>query len=264
MLINWFTVIAQIINFLILVWLLKRFLYQPILHAIDAREKYVADKIAAAEADMVAAQEEEAEFKQKNEAFAGQRAELMRQAEDEARLERQRLLENAKKEIEEQRQRWLESMLSNQQTLEQAIGMRAKQEIFAIARKTLRDLASTDLEEHILEQFMVKLRQLKPEDKELLLTTAVLPSQSILVHTGFELTSNQMARLKDVIQTVLAPNREVRFDYVPDQIAGIELLINDRKIAWNIDAYLNSLEDKVGELLSSQIQTQSTARMTSE
>ena len=40
--IDWFTVVAQAINFLILVWLLKRFLYKPILHAIDEREKGIA------------------------------------------------------------------------------------------------------------------------------------------------------------------------------------------------------------------------------
>jgi hypothetical protein len=42
MLIDWFTVGAQIVNFLILVWLLKHFLYKPILNAIDAREKRIA------------------------------------------------------------------------------------------------------------------------------------------------------------------------------------------------------------------------------
>ena len=42
MLIDWFTVGAQVLNFLILVWLLKRFLYRPILHAIDAREQRIA------------------------------------------------------------------------------------------------------------------------------------------------------------------------------------------------------------------------------
>ena len=42
MLIDWFTVGAQALNFLILVWLMKRFLYKPILHAIDAREKRIA------------------------------------------------------------------------------------------------------------------------------------------------------------------------------------------------------------------------------
>ena len=42
MLIDWFTVSAQAVNFLILVWLMKRYLYQPILVAIDAREKRIA------------------------------------------------------------------------------------------------------------------------------------------------------------------------------------------------------------------------------
>ena len=42
MLIDWFTVAAQALNFLILVWLMKRFLYKPILHAIDAREERIA------------------------------------------------------------------------------------------------------------------------------------------------------------------------------------------------------------------------------
>ena len=42
MLIDWFTVGAQGINFVILVWLLKHFLYKPILGAIDAREKHIA------------------------------------------------------------------------------------------------------------------------------------------------------------------------------------------------------------------------------
>ena len=47
--INWFTVIAQIVNFLILVWLLKRFLYKPVLKAIDDREQKVAAKLKDAE-----------------------------------------------------------------------------------------------------------------------------------------------------------------------------------------------------------------------
>ena len=43
MTIDWFTVGAQIVNFIVLVWLLKRFLYKPVLAAIDAREKRIAD-----------------------------------------------------------------------------------------------------------------------------------------------------------------------------------------------------------------------------
>ena len=51
MLIDWFTVGAQALNFLILVWLMKRFLYKPILRAIDEREKRIASELADAEWD---------------------------------------------------------------------------------------------------------------------------------------------------------------------------------------------------------------------
>ena len=46
--IDWITVIAQIANFLVLVWLLKRFLYRPILDGIDAREAEIARSMAEA------------------------------------------------------------------------------------------------------------------------------------------------------------------------------------------------------------------------
>ena len=65
MLIDWFTVIAQVVNFLILVWLLKRFLYHPILDAIDAREQRIAKELADAAKKMAAAEKERDEFQHK-------------------------------------------------------------------------------------------------------------------------------------------------------------------------------------------------------
>ncbi len=56
MLIDWFTVGAQVVNFAILVWLLKRFLYKPIIDAIDAREKRIALALADADAKTAEAQ----------------------------------------------------------------------------------------------------------------------------------------------------------------------------------------------------------------
>ncbi|MEQ8493043.1 MAG: F0F1 ATP synthase subunit B, partial [Gammaproteobacteria bacterium] len=49
MLIDWFTVAAQAINFLVLVWLLKRYLYRPILAAVDAREARVMARLTEAQ-----------------------------------------------------------------------------------------------------------------------------------------------------------------------------------------------------------------------
>lgn len=260
MLINWFTVITQIINFLILAWLLKRFLYQPILAAIDAREKLVADKLATAEADVAAAQQEKAEFDRKNEDFEKQRADLLRQAEDEVRQQRLHMSEKARQEVEEQRIRWLEALNSNQQTMRQAIGIRTKREIFAIARQTLRDLAGVDLEERVLEVFMARLRGLDRGEKANLLAAAS-PGQTVIIRTVCDLTEEQKALLEKTIQATLSSQYPVRFESEPTQIAGIELLINDRKVEWSIDNYLISLEDNIGELINSQFPTLTTGRM---
>ena len=73
MLIDWFTVGAQALNFLILVWLMKRFLYKPIIDAIDAREQRIAAEIADADSKREAAQKERNEFQHKNEEFERQR-----------------------------------------------------------------------------------------------------------------------------------------------------------------------------------------------
>ena len=96
MLIDWFTVGAQALNFLILVWLMKRFLYKPILHAIDEREKQIATELANADKKKAEAQKESDEFKHKNEEFDQQRAALLSKATDEAKSERQRLLDEAR------------------------------------------------------------------------------------------------------------------------------------------------------------------------
>ena len=82
--IDWFTVVAQAINFLILVWLLKRFLYRPILHAIDERKKGIANQLAEAEAKKAEAQKERDDFQHKNEEFDQERAALLKKVTDEA------------------------------------------------------------------------------------------------------------------------------------------------------------------------------------
>ncbi len=77
MLIDWFTIVAQALNFLILVWLMKRYLYKPILHAIDEREKRIAAELADAAKKKIEAQKESDDYKQKNKEFDEQRAGLL-------------------------------------------------------------------------------------------------------------------------------------------------------------------------------------------
>ena len=98
MLIDWFTVGAQIVNFLVLVWLLQHFLYKPVLNAIDAREKRIAAELADADAKKAEAEKERTDFEDKNNVFNQHRSALLSKAADEAKSERERLIDQAKKD----------------------------------------------------------------------------------------------------------------------------------------------------------------------
>src|ERR1035438_4798524 len=126
MLIDWFTVGAQALNFLILVWLLKHFLYKPILNAIDTREKRIAKELADADAKKAEAQKEHDEFQHKNEEFDRQRAALLTKATEDAKAERQRLLDEARKAADAASAKRQESLRNDAQNLNQAIRRRTK------------------------------------------------------------------------------------------------------------------------------------------
>jgi F-type H+-transporting ATPase subunit b len=143
MLIDWFTICAQAINFLILVWLMKHFLYKPILNAIDAREKRIAAELADADTQKAQAQKERDEFQHKNADFDQQRTALLSKATDEANAERLRLLDAARKASDALSARRQETLRNDAHNLNQAITRLTQQEVFAITRKALADLATT-------------------------------------------------------------------------------------------------------------------------
>ena len=133
--ISWFTVTAQAINFLILVWLLKRFLYKPILHAIDEREKGIATQLAEAEAKKAESQKERDDFQHKNEVFDQERAALLKKATDEAKAEQQRLLDEARKDAGALRAKRQEALQNEQRNLGKEITRWTQKEVFAIFRE---------------------------------------------------------------------------------------------------------------------------------
>lgn len=249
MLIDWFTVVAQAINFLILVWLMKRFFYKPILQAIDAREKRIATELADADAKKAGAQKERDEFQHKNEEFDQQRAALLSKATDEAQTERQRLLDEARKAAAGLSSKRQETLRNDERNLHQAIRRRTQQEVFAIARKLLTDLAGTSLEERLAEAFTRRLRELDDQAKTGLAAALKTASEPALLRSAFDLPAEQHATLQNALNETFSAEVRVRFETAPGLIAGIEFVTNGQKVAWSIADYLASLEKGVADLL---------------
>ena len=251
MLIDWFTVCAQALNFLILVWLLKRFLYKPILNALDAREKLIATKLADADAKEAEARKDRDEFQHKNEDFDQQRSALWSKATDEAKAEHERLLDEARKAADALSAKRQETLKNDAHNLDQAIARRTRQEVFAITRKALADLATASLEERMGEVFTRRLRELNGEAKTCLAEALRTSSDPALVRSTFEVPAEQRAAIQNSLNETFSAEVRVRFETAPDLVGGIELTANGEKVAWSIADYLTSMERGVGELIDS-------------
>ena len=249
MLIDWFTVIAQAVNFLILVWLLKRFLYAPILNAIDAREMRIASELADASARRDAAQREGDEFRSKNQEFDRQRASLLEEARLSAGAERQRLLEDARKEADGLRARQMESLRNDYQNLKEEIVRRTRDEVFAIARKTLGDLAGVRLEEHIVDVFIRKCRGLEEAEQKELQAVFKASAGTALVRSTFPLSAEQRQAIQLMTQEVFCSPGQLRFETSPNLISGMEVSLDGHEVSWTIADYLLSLDKNIGDLL---------------
>jgi F-type H+-transporting ATPase subunit b len=249
MLIDWFTVGAQVLNFIILVWLLKRFLYQPILTAIDAREKRIAAALADAARQQAEAQQERDRFQKKNEVFDRERAALFRAATDEAKAARERLLEETRTAAEALRLRFQEELQSESDNLKNAFRHHAQQEVFSIARKVLSDLASASLDERVADIFMDKLQAMEPEVTAQVVAAIKTATKPLLIRSAFALPDAQREAVRQALGKAFSVQAEVEFEVDPELVSGIELVTDGHKVGWNIGQYLASLEGRVDELL---------------
>lgn len=183
--VDWFTVVAQVINFLILMWLLRRFLYRPILNAIKAREKHITDQLADAKAIEATAQKSQDEFTQKNEAFDKQKAALLRDAKKDSETERDRLLSQVKEEADTLRSKRKEVLEQELKDLQENTARQIQGEVFATTKKLLHDLADESIEERMIAVFITRLRGLNAEGLATL--GASKPSQPVRISSAFAL-----------------------------------------------------------------------------
>jgi F-type H+-transporting ATPase subunit b len=250
MLIDWFTVGAQALNFLVLVWAMKRFLYKPILDAIDTREKRIASQLADAAGREAEAGKERDEFQRKQADFDRQRVDLLKQATDQAEAERHRLLDLARQAADALSAKRQDSLKAEAMNLDRAIRGRAQQEVFAIARKALADLATTSLEERFGDVFTRRLREMGGPEKKVLASALRATSGPALVRSAFDLPAQERATIQNALNETFSADVRVRFETAPDLVCGIELATDGLKVGWSIDGYLASLQSGVTELLT--------------
>ena len=251
MLIDPFVVIAQIINFLILVALLKRFLYKPITQAMEARSQRIERQLATAEAKEKDAEAEKELYRQKQQELEAQKQVWLDEAKQEVAREQERLRQQAQAEVNLAQSQWYESFEQDREKFTSELRDRLSQQIALMARKALSDLANAHLETQIIETLIARLNNL--DDSQLKVIRAEPephPDHVITIRSSFVIDDDQKARLISTIRGQIATNAEVEFETVEDFICGIELRDRGYKISWNLENYLTELETTTAKVLA--------------
>lgn len=249
MLVDWFTVAAQFMNFLVLVLLLKRFLYKPVLNALDEREKKVEAELAGAASLREEATRQMDELQRKNEAFESERIELLKRAEEEGERKRAELSEKARSEYEAMHSTMRESLRREQDDLREEATRRIRAEVFALAGKVLDELGGVTLEERIVEAFCRRLRSAGNEELKSLAAAFGANRQPAIVRSTFELKPGQRAAIDSTVHDLFAVQEPLTFETAPGLGGGIELSMDGHSVSWNINAYLDTLK-KASESVS--------------
>lgn len=249
--IDWFTFSAQIINFLILILLLRRFLYKPVVEAMDRREREIAGRIEDARLKMVAAEEKETEYEQSLNRLEREKDQMLIEAREQVEQTRKELLAEARSEVQAVQQRWEEALEHEKQGFIRELEKETGSRILEIVRKILKDLSDRNLEEQTAELFIERLSMLERRDRKRMVESALeFGKGEIVIRSSFELSTEQQERILNTLKEQVADEVECTFEVAGTLGFGIELRAGGWRTGWNLNAYLRSLRNEMEQFFA--------------
>jgi len=241
---DWWTLALQTVNFAVLVWLLHRFLYRPVLRLVETRlvevQRQYADAKAAEEkanAQLAAVEAERAGIAAEREATLKAAATQIREMTAAGRAqggrEAEALLESGRKTLAEERQQ----ALAAAQQLALELGAQFAQQLLAEVPVALRAEASIGR----IEQF---LKGLAPAERDAL-ARQLDGGDPLIVVTAAPLPSTIADAWRGRLRTLLGNTTTVDFQVRPELIAGTELRFPTAELRFSWESALATMRSEV-------------------
>lgn len=226
------TFIAQIVNLTILVLLLYRFLYKPLLKAIDAREASVAERVSKAKALQTEAELRLAELNRRREEMDNERRSLLQQAQADADALRTRLEGEVRADAAKTRIRWEEELRQERSMLETEMCNHIVENFNRFAHKALSELAGVSLEERIVAVAEERFKALPDSER--------VRSDSAVITTAYPLSEQAKTAL-----TKAAGVKHADFKTDPHIGCGVELSSGGQILSWTTESYVREFTDNL-------------------
>ena len=249
--IDWLTVAAQVVNFLVLVWLLQRFLYGPVTRAMASREARIAERLQDAAEKQAAADEEAATYRERQAALEQDKERLLNEAREAAESERKALEQAARDAVEARKQEWLQHLAGERETGLRNLRQRSTEAFYSLARRALDDLAGARLEEQLALAFA---RQLAGLDEDAAATIAAAAGGRVRICSRFELDAEAQRQISGAVHEKIDGAVEITYATDADLACGVVLEAGSQRLSWSLQSYLDGFEAAVEkELAGSEV-----------
>jgi F-type H+-transporting ATPase subunit b len=240
MIFNAWTFLFEVLNFLVLVAILRRLLYRPLRAAIDRRRLATAQSQAEAEK---ARQEAEALHRRLDEQVAAldeQRQELIRSARAQAEAERRTLMVDAEHALQRRREEAEQHLERDRAEALQSLQAELVQSAVALAERLLRQAADSTLQRQLAGRLVEELRRI-PEDERERLRGEWEDDDTAVLETAVELNGELLRAIQGALDSLAGRAVGLSVQSRPALLGGVRLQVGGH--VWDA-----SLADRLGDL----------------
>lgn len=246
-----FTFIAQVVNFLILVFLLYKFLFGKVKAAMDERERRISQTIEEADKKKAEAETLVLKYKELNQQFSAEKEEMLSRARAELSELRERLTEENRQLAARESEKLALILDSQKESFYRLLKEKSRDFVFALAEKMLKDLADENLERKITAKFIERIEKLDQEQLTQYRALIQKSNQKLVIKSSFDIADPARKAIANALREKLLFQGELLFE-THNKGPGIELELEQVKISWNIEEYIKGVEDKLFPLFQSE------------
>lgn len=246
--IDLFTLVAQIINLIILLFLLRKFLYLPVLKAVEARQSAIAEELKNAEDARQKAQRAEEVSIRNMQKLEAQKQKILLQAGENAEKLEAELSAKAMDEYQKAQQQWRNRMKAEQSNFEQTMQKAVAGQFNRFAQKAFEQIADADINALAAKKLMAKIEEL-PQQKKDEYAASFCHKKNIHIKSADELPAKIKKQLQDYLQKTWNLRSDVQFLYEiePELCGGLSIEAGEQLVAWNLEAYLNEFRNGLNQ-----------------
>lgn len=240
------TIALQAINFLILVWLLNRFLYKPVARMIAGRQQQIEDAFGRAAAREQAAEQEQGKYQALIAGIDVERQRVIADAKNEAEDEGRNLIERARAQAKDIRAATQRDLEKERNALTAAAGDWAVDTAVTLSAQLLSAVAPEAPIEVFFERIVTDVRALAGERREDL-RASLAEGGEILVLTSRPLAEADQRRWQERLRGELEVGVRACFETDPSLVAGVEMRFPHIVIAHSWRDALKTARDRMND-----------------